>query len=292
MHISIRFGSKTSGFSDEYSDNDLLVICADKARKSIVDNGIYADYNISFFSIKQLYWMKKKGSLFLQHIKRDGVVTCDRYGFFNSFFKSCHLIPPEDSELERCKSTLSFIASLPNEDSLIGWKVDFAYCVSRDFLIKSLAKKKILAFGLEEVISLSKKHFCLAGEELDRLKEFRKYKAMNRGGNITNVNLDDIRLDVDKLLEYLILNFDVDMYNNDNSLIDSLSKRIYSSTYEALRCLEALYIIAENKGINHVEHHKIVKYIKCPNLYRSLHNSKGKIIKDYIFEISDFLSGN
>ncbi|MBP1019250.1 hypothetical protein J8628_20285 [Serratia fonticola] len=292
MYASVRFGSKTRGISDKYSDNDLLIVCADKERKIISDKYLSSEYNVSFFSKKQLFWMRDKGSLFLQHIKRDGVIIYDDNNIFEVFLKDCQFIVPDDNEIKRCESTISFISALPEEPTLVGWKADFIYCVSRDYLIKKLARKGILAFGIDEIISSSLECFKFKNEDLDKFKTLREIKSKNRNEGLDGFNNSDVSFIIRSWLKALRLKFDIKYDDNRELLVDCLFNRNYSSTYEALRCLEALYLLAEVKGVNHIEHHKIIKHIKSPNLYRSLQGSKKSLIKKYIREIHVFFDYN
>jgi hypothetical protein len=288
MYASVKFGSLTRGLADKYSDNDLLVVCPDRDRKSISEDCKFSEYNISFFSNKQLYFMREKGSLFLQHIKRDGVIIYDEGGAFASFLTGCHFISPDDNEIKRCESTLSFIRVLPEENILNTWKADFIYCVSRDYLIKKLAMEGLLAFSIDEIITLSVKCFDFKMNDFDKLKKLREIKAINRSELSDGSNFGNISSLINDWLNILNLKFNFTTKNKRMNLIDCLFKADYSSTYEALRCLEALYILLEKKGINHIEHHKIIKYIKSPNLYRSLQSSKKTAIRKYLHEIYSF----
>lgn len=288
MYASVKFGSLTRGLADKYSDNDLLVVCPDRDRKSISEDCNFSKYNISFFSNKQLSSMRDKGSLFLQHIKRDGVIIYDKGGDFASFLKDCHFTSPDDNEINRCESTLSFISALPEERILNTWKADFVYCVSRDYLIKKLAVEGLLAFSIDEIITLSLKYFDFKRDDFNNLKKLREIKAINRGEVSDSYNYSDVSSLINEWLKTLNSAFNFTPKNKQIKLIDCLCKADYSSTYEALRCLEALYMLLEKKGINHIEHHKIIKYIKSPNLYRSLQSSKRNTIIKYLYEIYSF----
>ncbi|WP_230350657.1 nucleotidyltransferase domain-containing protein [Lelliottia sp. WAP21] len=288
MYASVKFGSLTKGLADKYSDNDLLVVCPDRDRKIISEDFNFAEYNISFFSSKQLHLMRDKGSLFLQHIKRDGVIIFDEGSAFASFLNNCRFIAPDDNEIKRCESTLSFIRTLPEERILNAWKADFIYCVSRDYLIKKLAMEGFLAFSIDEIMTLSLKCFDFKMNDFDKLKKLRKIKAIYRSELTDSYDFGDISSLINNWLNILNLKFNFTTKNKRMNLIGCLFKADYSSTYEALRCLEALYILLEKKGINHIEHHKIIKYIKSPNLYGSLQSSKKTAIRKYLHEIYSF----
>ncbi|AER33421.1 nucleotidyltransferase domain-containing protein [Pantoea ananatis] len=289
MYATVKFGSITKGTMDKYSDIDLLIVCPDKQRKSIHEKYKHTRYNISFFSNKQLFLMRDKGSLFLQHIKRDGVVLHDEGNALSSFLNSCQFMSPDSHEIKRCESTLIFINSLPDDVALLTWKADFFYCVTRDFLIKKLAVEGVLAFNIDEIIDLSSIYFDFKKNDFDKFKKLRRVKAINREGGRCEFSSDDVSFMIHEWFNILSVKFNLISIDTSMRLIDCLFKREHNSTYEALRCLEALYILIEKNGINHIEHNKIMNYIKSPNFYRSLQNSKKMIIRRYLNEIYSFI---
>lgn len=290
MYAAVRFGSRTKGHADRYSDNDLLIVCQDEERKKILAD--YPKYNISFFSDKQLSMMKEKGSLFLQHIKRDGVILYDRGGLFYEFLQGCQFSLPSIDEIKNCETTISFINALPEEVILNNWKADFVYCVSRDYIIKKLAMNGSLAFGVDEITLLSINVFGFKIQDFDKFKRLREIKSIHRGGECLPFENEKVSTLVNDWLGILVSIFNIELNENETEIIDCLFKKEYISTYEALRCLEALYILAENTGINHVEHDKIIKYIRSPNLYKTLQSSKKKIVNNYINDVYNFLKSN
>jgi len=290
LHASVLFGSKTKGQSDEYSDNDLLIVCPDNERTHHLNINKDQKYNISFFSPTQLIMMKRIGSLFIQHIKKDGIIIYDEDGLFNNFIQNCEFIAPSINELEKCRATLSFISSIPNEDPLIGWKADFLYCVSRDFLIKKLAYESILAFGINEIAIASIKKFGFMDDEMHDLKELRKIKTIYRINNISNITDFSTKIIMNSWLDTLEKRSGIIKNKNSGVLIDTLYKKEYNSTYEALRILEAFLLIAEMKGINHIDSKVILKHITLPNKYKSLQKSKSDKIEKYIRDYYALLS--
>ncbi|ANI81887.1 hypothetical protein [Kosakonia oryzae] len=290
MYASVLFGSKAKGLSDEYSDNDLLVICHDDERDAISNNRIYSNYNISFFSFKQLHMMRDVGSLFLQHIKKDGIILYDKDNEFKKFLDTCNLILPTKNEIMKCESTLFFIKSIPYEQELINWKADFLYCVSRDYLIKKLALNGKLAFSIDEIVSSSIKWLNFEIEELSDLKTLRKIKTIHRSTSVDFLTKESTTKLTNNWLHTLSCKCNISMANSDKGIFDALYKETYNSTYEALRTLEALSLLADKKGLNHIEQTMIMKYLHFPNMYKSLQKSKSPLINKYIKELYNLLN--
>ncbi|MHA7847813.1 hypothetical protein [Serratia sp. D1N4] len=288
MFAIANFGSKIRNISDEYSDNDLLIVCNDEEREGLYKYYSNMGYSVSLFSKRQLYFMRKRGSLFLQHIKRDAEIFFDKDGFFEDFINGCELKAPEIDEIMRCESTISFIASLPDDEKINGWKSDFLYCTSRDYLIKKLALENDLAFGIDEIISKLKLKFKLKEIETDQLKCLRREKSIYRKSifGFSSYCSHDV---ISEWVNILHDRFEIEKPKNNLGLLSSISNREICSSYEGLRCLEAVYLLARHRGIYHVMDEKIMRIIQSPNLYRSLQRNKNGIIKKLIFEIINML---
>lgn len=291
VYASVLFGSKVRNNTDIFSDNDLLIVCSDEERTNSILSQLYENYNITYFSKNQLDRMKSKGSLFLQHIKKDGIVLFDKNNYLKRFLLDLDFIEPSKNEINRCESTISFINAIPNNELLSFWKADFTYCVSRDYLIKKLAEKKLLAFGIDEIEGMAIENFGFSFKEMSLLKELRVYKALNRDCKLNYKSIDNNRLNfcINEWLFILMTRMSINHECIHNNLLDCLFNRKYVSTYESLRCLEGIYTLVEDKKINHIEHNVILNYIKLPNLYRSLQIKKWDSIKKYINDMRCFL---
>ncbi|MDF7631224.1 hypothetical protein PUG46_18365 [Erwiniaceae bacterium L1_55_4] len=289
MHAIVKFGSKVRGNSDEYSDEDLLIVCPDERRGEYVNIYLNSGFNLSFFSLNQLIWMRTKGSLFLQHIKRDGVIVYDSQNKFFNFINSCDFLFPSENELRRCESTISFLSELPDYDGLHSWKADFLYSVSRDYLIKMLASKGQLAFGIDEICDLSIKLLGVSKIDIENFKKLREIKSNYRNSKLNVPCFYEQAVLVESWLSTMMDNFNIKLMPKQITVRHALNLREFESTYEALRCLEALFILVELRGVNHLNHRKIAKYIREPNLYRILQLSKMKTIKKYINEMNSIL---
>lgn len=152
MFVIAEFGSVYRKSNDSFSDKDLLIVCERKCVKYYYTKYTKKGYSVSVFTKNQLQLMRKKGSLFLQHLKIESNLLVDVDSKFEFFIKECDFVFPSDEELASCKQTLENLYTWPNDILSLAWKADFLYSSSRDFLIKLLAKNGIIAFGLESII--------------------------------------------------------------------------------------------------------------------------------------------
>src|SRR6185437_2751327 len=125
MFAIAEFGSFSRNTADDYSDRDLLVVCPGKNRYRLHKHYEKLGHNVTSLSKEQLTFMKNSGSLFLQHLKNEAIILIDSDGALRSFLDECDLMRPSESEMDRCESTLRFIAACPCNVELCAWKADF-----------------------------------------------------------------------------------------------------------------------------------------------------------------------
>ncbi len=112
MYAVILFGSQVSGGSDCRSDQDLLVVCEPQDKSKYIKKYSDKGYSVSAYTKKQLFLMKRHGSLFLQHLKIESTILHDKDNLFGDFIGTCELTPPQDQEMSRCMNSL--IGSSPD----------------------------------------------------------------------------------------------------------------------------------------------------------------------------------
>jgi hypothetical protein len=106
------FGSTARGRADYLSDRDVLLAAPSEAE--INDAARYwrlAGWSIAKFTHQQMLDMAARGSLFLQHLKQEGLIVRDQDGFLVCVIN--HFRPRHNYENETCESfaLLSDIAS-------------------------------------------------------------------------------------------------------------------------------------------------------------------------------------
>lgn len=287
MFVIAEFGSVYRKSNDLFSDKDLLVICEKKYAKYYHTKYTKKGYSVSVFSERQLQLMKSKGSLFLQHLKLESRTLVDIGCEFNSFIQRCDLIFPSDHELSNCRKTLENLYSWPNNLISLGWKADFLYGVSRDYLIKTLAKNGVIAFGLESLIDETSILLSIPKSKLDALRSLREIKSIYRSDDRLPKGAD-IENAINSWYKLLKNEFNLNLSNTKKSSIISMGD--FTSSYERLRYLEILYMSLVTHGFYHENHNEIVNFILTPNLYQSLSHSKMKLIGKYYNEVNSIYS--
>lgn len=284
MFVIAEFGSVYRKSNDSFSDKDLLIVCERKYVKYYYTKYTEKGYSVSVFTKNQLQLMRKKGSLFLQHLKLESNLLVDVESKFELFIKECDLVFPSDEELASCKQTIENLHAWPNDFLSLAWKADFLYSSSRDYLIKLLAKNGIIAFGLESIIEELSLLLSIPIASFNDLKELRKIKSTYRNGKELPQE-ECIKHIINSWYSLLIKEFRLDFLSLSYSEI--MVNRLFSSGYERLRYLEILYMSLVEHGYYHKNHEEIVRFILKPNLYQSLRFNKLKIIEKYLYEIYD-----
>jgi len=291
MFSIIEFGSAVRGSNDKHSDRDLLIICNRGShrlfRKRYEANG----YSVSTLTPGQLIAMQRRGSLFVQHLKIESRILFDYQSCFQDWINSCQLVKPTNDEVNRCASSIGFLCSWPNDSRLDGWKADFLYCISRDFLIKNLAMRSRLVFGLEDIEYALQETKLFPNFDMRSLRRFREMKSAYRAGYaLPNNGCESLNYHSNSLVEGLGLPQIKCEHYSVESFIMNLSARQFNSAYEELRSLEAAYLIARSNGMYHPAHLSLMKFIKSPNAYGSSQARNQKKLGEYMADVLDMLA--
>lgn len=250
MYAIAKFGSLAVNQNDIFSDLDLLIVCPLSERGVLYEQYTNKGFSVSFFNPEQLEYMQSKGSLFLQHLKRDAEIIIDDGAELRIFLESCEFTKPSEAEISKSVRTIQYIASLPNMPLTNTLKSDFLYCVTRDYLVKKLANENILAFGFKDISSYSVEKFGISEKEFDSFFKLRKIKSSYREIHNDNIHANDINR---KWLNTLSnsFNFIIELEKNNIWDFTLINQRTYNSTYEKLRTLEAIYLLARSTGYIH-----------------------------------------
>ncbi len=284
MFAIVEFGSLTRKENDPYSDRDLLIICPRELRKDYFNRYEKDGYSVSLLTEEQLFFMKKQGALFLQHLKFESRVIVDSELKYSSFIKACGLVKPNLKEIEVCQKSIEYLSFWPSIPSLSALKADFLFCLSRDYLIKRLAFEGEIAFGLKDIERISKNIFTLREEEFEFLSTLRKVKAAYRSYYSFPEKIEET---IQNWLMALnkAFNFKNNISCNKKIDISRFIPHEFNTPYEQLRTLEAIYLMARNMGYIHPKHQLIINWIQKPNFYGSAKKINQEAIRQILKEI-------
>ena len=290
MYTIARFGSTCRTDYDELSDQDLLVICPPHRKADLLNKYQQQNYSVSFFTERQLEKMQDKGSLFLQHLKNESQVIADSNGEFRRFIDSCAFIPPQASELSQCETALKTVLDWPNDARTDTWKADWLYCVLRDYLVKRLATKGSLVFGISDITKAAKKEWGLSDNHLRCIQQLRLNKAFYREkasrGKFESSLFSEVKYLIDAIgfmSQEITFQYPIRLESIDSLL---------NTNYQWLRALEGVYILAVSAGYTHPSHKILMKMIKNPNSYNSSSKVMHKKVRSYYYDVIHAITAN
>lgn len=290
MFAIVEFGSLSRKENDPYSDRDLLIVCPWELRKVYLNCYEKEGYSVSLLTERQLFFMKEKGALFLQHLRLESRVILDLGFEFTSFINTCKLVKPNLTEIDVCQKSIEYLSTWPNTPALSAWKADFLFCLSRDYLIKRLALEGEVAFGLKDIERIAGGLFTLRKDDFMFLSTLRKVKAAYRSDCQFPEEFETaIQLWLKALNQAFDFQNTIDLSKKIN--ISGTIPDNFHTPYEQLRTLEALYLIARNMGCSHPKHQLIMNLIQKPNFYGSAKKVNQEAIRKTLSEVELLITG-
>ncbi len=179
------FGSAARMTTDSLSDRDVLVVASEKSRRDTISKRWRSrGWSVAAYSPRRILKMIAAGSLFVQHLRMEGVVVEDRSGWLTHHLRSA--VPKQSYELDAQQSVS---LALPLErlcgESFVASEMiasDLAYVAVRNFGVCHLADKNRLTFDYHQIVEHLAKNFRLGTEEVEVLKALRAGKAAYRSG--------------------------------------------------------------------------------------------------------------
>ena len=179
------FGSAARGSGDDYSDRDVLIVSSDRRRRDRMTSAWRAHgWSVAAYTPSRLRKMANAKSLFVQHLKLEGIVTRDRGRWLRGLLDGAE---PKDSyaadaamSVELALPIERFEAEAPIRDRLA--TADMGYVAARNFGICHLADSGRLSFDYNRIVSRLADDFDLDRRETDLLLSLRAGKTAYRRG--------------------------------------------------------------------------------------------------------------
>ena len=190
------FGSRARRSMDQISDLDVLVICSDAFRlRQIRGHWQNGGWSVASFTPNRFEKMVASGSLFVQHLKLEGIILEDKNSWLQRILDQAK---PNGSYERDAKKSVNlalpierFSAESFIEDNLV--VADIAYVAVRNFGICHLANKGKSVFDYSEIVNHLSDDFALDPRDLTSLKNLRLAKAAYRSGEECNQVLGTVQ---------------------------------------------------------------------------------------------------
>lgn len=83
------FGSAARGTSDSISDRDVLIVTRSSwRRRQLTRIWVGRGWSVAAYSPNRIQTMALRGSLFVQHLKREGIIILDNRGWLANLLSS------------------------------------------------------------------------------------------------------------------------------------------------------------------------------------------------------------
>jgi len=245
MEILVKYGSVARGDSDLFSDSDLLVV-GKPTQEIIKSNCDYIRYTKN-----RLKKLKTVNSLFLVHLREEGVILKDHGYWMENFLNSIPNYSANEIEINKAKGCLSIITSIVPLSSGVQCWFDIVFVFLRDLLIKLNSVNKIYTFSsLHLLENLNIKN---ADKIQKVIKISREIKSNYRNGINQTVFINPI--ETSKILRdsFGLKHHSVNLHKTINKIDPYLSLRLV----EYGLCTGSLELLDSN----------VLKYIKNPHRY-------------------------
>ena len=191
------FGSYARGDSDQLSDRDLLLVGEDYKNLKLASSRLEdMGWSCSALTWSQLLREGKRKSLFVQHLKLEGIVirdTCDKLlNFLYCSEPRCDY----SWEIDQAKDLIGLIECIPLNEWGSIWALDVLMVGFRSFGYAKLANEGMFHFSYDEVLNGLHTIGLLKSSDLPVLKALRKWKHSyrERSNNLSCMNKQALEL--------------------------------------------------------------------------------------------------
>lgn len=175
------FGSVARKRCDELSDRDLLVVAPTAAEAESESNQWRASgWSVSPFAQHQITSMSERGSLFIQHLKLEGIILKDTDLFLHSVLKSFEPKLDYRKEMQDSIWLLRFLKAQKTTDwtSLCG--ADITYVSVRNIAVSLLASKRVYDFSYSTMFEQLHDYGYISEQQVQAIAPLRDLKFFYR----------------------------------------------------------------------------------------------------------------
>jgi hypothetical protein len=190
VHISVCiFGSYARNQLDKFSDKDILIVASSKlAASSAIETWSNEGWSVAFYTWKRLRKMAKNGSLFIQHLKQDGIIEQDPSLELSKLLSSYAPNPCYREEIVYSSDMIRSLDRTPLNKWEIQMQCDVLYTYTRNAGILELASLGCYEFEFSKIVEILANSYSLTACDVKALLRLRTIKAQYRARQICNFN--------------------------------------------------------------------------------------------------------
>lgn len=248
MNISsIIYGSSARHDNDKYSDKDMLIASTniDEHVKKLAKSHEATGWNCALYTFDKLDSLAKSGSLFIQHLRQEGVEVNDSCGKLTKIISGFAAKSSYLEDIYSSKKIFDIIKCVEFSPLGILWAIDVIAIGIRNYLILNAAQNRYYEFSYKNLIKNFSPAVELNTDEKKTLLSLRKYKYIFRNNIIHNDYESDLLFKtIDILNNKYCLNISANFVNNDiffTKQLDNINSGQFSG-YQKLRMAESLFL--------------------------------------------------
>lgn len=179
------YGSVARKDQDNLSDKDALILFdgsdrCNQMKRKWTDGG----WSVASYTPKRLKKMAIAGSLFVQHLKQEGLILEDTAGILNDILSAYEPKPDYTTEIIESLSALQLLERLPSSHELDYWSADVLHVLLRNLGILRLANEGIYEFSFHNIAKQLSGLQLIALEDLEVFDGLRAAKSAYRSGRL------------------------------------------------------------------------------------------------------------
>lgn len=240
------FGSTARERYDSLSDKDILIVTNDvNLRKAARTYWSAMGWSVASYTPNRIIAMASSGSLFIQHLKKEGAILCDESGWLRSTLSAACVKESYLPDLLTSKQMLAPLDVLEDRVDTFLLAADISYVFIRNAGIYLLADKGIYEFDYYKIIYALVYYNYISESEAQILCKLRYFKNIYR----TRVNfygpLPKIHF-LQEICDKIVTSESASRYIHDINGV-----RLFECKYATVRDIEANLV--KSFGLHHLD---------------------------------------
>lgn len=179
------FGSAARGTADDLSDRDVLIVGDDDAERTAVDElWRGSGWSVTSFTLERFEKMSAYGSLFIEHLQKEGIRIRDDHGQVARVFSNYVRKDSYEEELLDALGPLAWISESPSQYWTAMCSADILYVAMRNVGVLASASTESVRFDYFELVNLLADRYFLTPEQEEALVRLRVLKIAYRNRSI------------------------------------------------------------------------------------------------------------
>lgn len=182
----VLFGSVARGDSDHLSDRDLLLVSDDSSSLTKSSQKLRAlGWSCTGYFWEQLESAVSRRSLFIQHLRLEGIVIYDRDNRCRHLLEGSQQRGSYIWEVNQARELFSLVEVIPKVPWGLGWALDITAVALRSFGFATMADEGSLQYTFDAVLNMLIITGKLKKEEASLLSNLRSWKnCYRRAGEV------------------------------------------------------------------------------------------------------------